>query len=71
MLLVKDNGLNLGAQTATIKLYSVNHGVKIQALYALLGGYNEIARNVDVDKFHKLQAELNDIVTQMTDLMAD
>ena len=48
-----------------------NTAVESAALYALLGGYNEVARNVDVDLYHALQSKFNNLVIDMAALIAE
>ena len=50
---------------STIKV--MGHEADVKAVYALLGGYNEVARTIDVDEFYKLQAEFKRIVGEVSD----
>jgi len=52
--------LTIGEKVTTFKVESstspkLEASMELKALYALLGGYNEVARNIDVDDFHKIQ----------------
>lgn len=59
--------LNLGGngKTSTIKL--VGHPADIKAVYALLGGYNEVARKIDVNDFHEVQKQFKEVVQEISD----
>lgn len=65
MIQVKDHGLELNVTTANIKLYQVNNVDDIKALYALCGGYNEVARNVDIEYFEKQKEKFQAIVSDL------
>jgi len=43
------------------------HEADVKAVYALLGGYNEVARRIDVEEFYKLQTEFKRIVGEVSD----
>lgn len=62
--------LTTTSKIATIKLHMDNE-LKVRAVYALLGGYNEVARNVDLVEFHDLEDQFKVIVTQLMSKMAD
>lgn len=71
MFVVKDNGLTLGSKVATLKLhteYPINLKY-VTALYALSGGYNEVARDVDLEEYKKLQKKFNEVIQEMTALL--
>lgn len=58
--------LKLGSKcTATITIESKSLD-EVNALYALLGGYNEVARTVDIDTFEKLSKQFNTVLANMT-----
>lgn len=58
--------LKLGAKcTATITIES-NDLDEVNAIYALLGGYNEVARTVNIDTYEKLKMQFNTVLANMT-----
>lgn len=67
---INAKSLSKGKTTTTIK---VEHNKlddatssEINALYALLGGYNQVARHVDLDKFKQIQSMFNDAISELT-----
>lgn len=64
------------AKISTIKLerYSAAGDVVAQqhvaAVYALLGGYNEVARNVDLEQYAQLKEDFERIVEKLAYAMA-
>lgn len=48
---------------------SVAEAKEVKAIYALLGGYNAVARHIDVDKFHAIQERFKDAIQELKDLM--
>lgn len=56
-----------GERTSTIKLeFTMRKDEKtIEALYALLGGYNQVSRNVSVERYRALKEKLEAAVNDM------
>lgn len=62
--------LKIGKKVATISVEGefANAEIptlKVTAVYALLGGYNQVARKVDLPTFQKIQKRFNDAVSDM------
>jgi hypothetical protein len=65
--------LSVGDRVATIKLEGMSNPsvtnielrTELNAIYALLGGYNEVARGVDVDEFHEIQKRFKGTIWEM------
>lgn len=54
-------------KTSTIKLNKDGawDEAVAKSVYALIGGYNEVARSVDINEFNELEAEFADVVKKM------
>lgn len=66
MIAVKSLSLAVRSeQVSTIKL--TGHEADIKAVYALLGGYNEVARKIDVEEFHEVQKQFKTLVQEISD----
>ncbi len=59
----------------TVSLISISHEneyedkLKIKSVYCLLGGYNEVGRNIDLDTFIELQNKFNEIIEEVSNLI--
>ena len=70
--------LTKGDKVATIKVEGFSNPTfttdenshSVEALYALLGGYNEVARHVNVDEFHAIQKRFRDCIQEMAEKIA-
>lgn len=62
--------LTIGSTVSTIKIeHGENATAELKAIYCLLGGYNQVGRHIDVDKFHAIQARFKDAIHELKDLM--
>jgi len=43
--------------------------LQIKALYSLLGGYNEVGRNIDIDTHIEFQNQFNDLINSYKHLL--
>ncbi|GAB3068062.1 hypothetical protein [Pedococcus soli] len=59
--------LSIGAKVATIKINTdyFSGDTEARAIYALLGGYNEVARGVDITEFQVIQRDFRMAVNAM------
>lgn len=62
-----------GKKTATVKVeydYPSDKVVAdLDALYALLGGYNEVARHVDFETFKEIRERFNEAIDELSSLI--
>ncbi len=58
-------------KTATIKFErrSSDDDSKINALYALSGGYNQVARHVDIERYNELARQYNVLIAEMAGIL--
>jgi hypothetical protein len=67
--------MKIGVRSSTITFEHDKHGNKrdnmlqIKALYCLLGGYNEVGRNVDLDTYSEFQDKLNEVINTFKHLL--
>ena len=67
--------MKIGVNTSTITLQHDKFGNKrdnmlqIKALYCLLGGYNEVGRNVNIDEYTQFQDQLNNVINTFKHLL--
>jgi hypothetical protein len=66
--------LKIGKTTSTIKIKHDNYEIfktykEIQSIYALLGGYNEVARHIDIDKFKEIQGRFKDAIADLKEII--
>ena len=66
--------LKIGKTTSTIKIEHDNSEIfktykEMQSIYALLGGYNEVARHIDIDKFKEIQGRFNNAIMEIKEII--
>lgn len=65
---IKDNGLTIGKESATIKLEWHNKGVpekQLKALAILLGAYNKYGRSIDLNVHRKRIEQFTDLLNEI------
>lgn len=68
--------LHIGQTVTTIKIehdssmqYKERVTRRMKSIYALLGGYNEVARSVDLEVFEKIKERFDDAVLELQNLI--
>lgn len=67
--------LQLGEKVNTLKVDNASYASKAEAdldtkaVYALLGGYNQVARGVDLNTFAEIKKKFHYLVDELADLI--
>jgi len=70
--MTRSKKLTMGKTVSSISIAHENEykdRLKVKSVYCLLGGYNEVGRNIDLDTFIELQNRFNEIVKEVSNLI--